>query len=70
VAVITDADVVTWSRGVSVRVAVTNTGGRVASGGSAAGNSKNEDKKKIRKRKQPFIKISFSRERGAVEQNG
>jgi len=64
--VITVAEVVTWDKGISVRVEVTNTGGRVASGGSAAGNSKNENKKNNKKRKQTFIEISFSRERGVV----
>src|SRR5918999_366698 len=69
-AVITVADVVTWSRGVSVRVAVTNTGGRVASGGSAAGNSKNEDNKKNRKRKQTFMETLLLPRKGTVKANG
>ena len=49
------------------RVEFTNTGGSVASGGSAAGNSKNENKNKIRKNKQTLMETSFSRERGVVE---
>jgi phage baseplate assembly protein gpV len=65
-AVITDADVVTCSRGISVRVEVTKTGGKIGSGGSAAGDLEKQNKTTNKKSKQTFIKPSFSRERGML----
>jgi hypothetical protein len=64
--VITVAEVVTCDKGISVRVEVTNTGGRVGSGACAPASSENQNKNSNRKRKQTFIEFSFSRERGVV----
>jgi len=65
-AVITDADVVTCSRGVSVRVDVTKTGGNVTSGGSAPVNDEGSEMRNSKRKGQAVIEISFSRERGVV----
>jgi hypothetical protein len=67
--VITDADVVTCCRGVSVRVEVTKTGGSVGSCGSATGSLENDNHRNKRS-KPTFMETSFSRERGVLEQNG
>jgi hypothetical protein len=58
-AVITDAEVVTCWRGVSVRVEVTKTGGRVGSSDSAAVSSENENKNNSKRSKPTFMETSF-----------
>jgi hypothetical protein len=65
-AVITDADVVTCCRGVSVRVEVTKTGGSVGSCGSATGSLENDNQNRNKRSKPTFMETSFSRERGVV----
>src|SRR5689334_20569760 len=69
-AVRTVAEVVTWESGVSVRVEVTNTGGKVASGGSAARNGAAGQTHKSKMRQKTFMKTSFTRERGMLWQRG
>src|SRR5687768_10221925 len=66
-AVMTVADVVICSSGTSVRVEVTNIGGRVASGGCAAKTGIHPRENTMNKTAKTFMTISFSRERGAVE---
>src|SRR5581483_4194245 len=65
-AVMTVADVVTWESGVSVRVEVTNTGGSVASGGSAARKPAAGSAQKSKMRTKTLMETSFTRERGYV----
>jgi len=64
--VITDADVVTCSRGTSVRVDVTKTGGNVTSGGSAPVSEEGRAIRNSKRKAQAVIETSFSRERGVV----
>jgi hypothetical protein len=47
-----------------VRVEVTKIGGRIGSGGSAAGSLENQHKTINKRNKQTLMEPSFSRERG------